>query len=195
MCVELKQQLKNSGISVSDMQARADDVLKFFEIDSLPEAGVPIVAILNRIGIRVFRDTDLAQDFSAYIAIDPRLEERFATNKIVCVNDNDPVGHKRFSLAHELAHYLFDFDESVDTKYYNTYLTGDANNQDEIEIRANQFAACFLMPRKWFLSEFEKIKNELDKPATINLMARRFGVSPKCASMRFSEVGIDGYEL
>lgn len=61
------------------------------------------------------------------------------TGLIILVNANHVISRKRFSYAHEYAHALFDRDENI-------RISSTANNAEFIEVRANAFAAAFLMP-------------------------------------------------
>lgn len=61
------------------------------------------------------------------------------TGLIILVNANHVISRKRFSYAHEYAHALFDRDENI-------RISSTGNNSEFIEVRANAFAAAFLMP-------------------------------------------------
>lgn len=61
------------------------------------------------------------------------------TGLIILVNANHVISRKRFSYAHEYAHALFDREENI-------RISSTANNAEFIEVRANAFAAAFLMP-------------------------------------------------
>lgn len=61
------------------------------------------------------------------------------TGMIILVNATHVKARKRFSYAHEYAHALFDRDESI-------RISSAQNNSENIEVRANAFAAAFLMP-------------------------------------------------
>jgi Zn-dependent peptidase ImmA (M78 family)/transcriptional regulator with XRE-family HTH domain len=61
------------------------------------------------------------------------------TGMIILVNATHVKARKRFSYAHEYAHVLFDRDENV-------RISSSENNSEYIEVRANAFAAAFLMP-------------------------------------------------
>jgi len=58
----------------------------------------------------------------------------------ILVNARHARGRRRFSYAHEYAHALLDRERSID-------LSRSQNRDDPIEVRANAFAASFLMPR------------------------------------------------
>lgn len=61
------------------------------------------------------------------------------TGLIILVNANHVISRKRFSYAHEYAHALFDRDENI-------RISSTENHAELIEVRANAFAAAFLMP-------------------------------------------------
>lgn len=58
----------------------------------------------------------------------------------ILVNASHPRGRKRFSFAHEYAHALFDRDRTIS-------VSSADNSTDQVEKRANAFAAAFLLPR------------------------------------------------
>lgn len=61
------------------------------------------------------------------------------TGLIILVNANHVISRKRFSYAHEYAHALLDRNENI-------RISSTVNNSELIEVRANAFAAAFLMP-------------------------------------------------
>ena len=192
MCRKLIVDIRKRTNRLEDMAERAQEVLNYFEIDEY-KGEIPIVEILMKFGFKIFQ-SDLKPDgLSAYIAVDPKFADRFETNKITCVHIDDNIGHKRFALAHELAHYLFDFNEDEQIYYYNTYFPQKEKDSFE-EQRANQFAANLLMPEKIFrekLEEYEKLNGKAD---TVNALGRYFSVSPTAVIRRLNELQIAGYD-
>lgn len=57
----------------------------------------------------------------------------------ILVNASHPRARKRFSFVHEYAHALFDRDRTIS-------VSSADNSKDQVEKRANAFAAAFLMP-------------------------------------------------
>lgn len=192
MCRKLVTDIRSKSSQLIDMPERAQEVLDYFKINER-NGEVPIVEILMKFGFKIFQ-SDLKPDgLSAYIAVDPKFEDRFKSNKITCVHIDDNIGHKRFALAHELAHYLFDFNEDKQLYYYNTYFPLKEKDSFE-EKRANQFAANLLMPEKLFrkkLCELEKVNGKAD---TVNALGHYFSVSPTAVLRRFEELQIAGYD-
>lgn len=190
MCKELITLIRKKSKKISDMPERAMEVIKYFDI-KYEQGGVPIIEILSRFGFKVYQQEMQPSDLSAYIAVDPKLQERYGTNRITCVNSSDNIGHKRFALAHELAHYLFDFDEDS-VVYYNTYLANESE-QDEIEQRANAFAANLLMPEGEFRKVLSSCNGEI-KADTISYLSDYFQVSVTAVMKRIGELKIEGYD-
>ena len=194
MYKEIVKKIRQKPTQIVDMPNRAQDVLSYYKIKDFPEGvGVPIVEILTKLGFKIFQ-SDLKPDgLSAYIAVNPKFEEVFDSNKITCVHMDENIGHKRFSLAHELAHYLFDFNENDNLCYYNTYFPKDEENSMEEE-RANKFAANLLMPEKEFLEKYKEYEKVNGKADTVNELGRYFVVSPTAVLRRFEELNITGYD-
>lgn len=190
----IKMDIQSKAKDVKDMPARAQEVLKYFEIKDFSQ-GVPIVEMLTKFGFKVYQSNLEPDDLSSYIAVDPKFEELFGTNKITCVHIKDSIGHKRFALAYELGRYLFDFDEKENLYYYNAYF-GKKNRENSMEIeeeRAKKFAANLLMPEQEFRRQYEEFKKIRSKADIVSALARSFLVSPKAVLIRFKELEIEGY--
>lgn len=91
--------------------------------------------------------------------------------KTIGVNQNHAPTRRRFSIAHELGHYLSGHESydsggtHVDTR--PSYL--DPQHRQEIE--ANEFAAELLMPTDWLKQDVANLG------ADGTMLARRYGVS------------------
>ena len=189
---KLVEEIRQKPSQINDMSARAQEVLECFKIRDFSN-GVPIVEILSNLGFKIFQSDLKPEGLSAYIAVNPKFEEVFESNKITCVHIDDNIGHKRFALAHELAHYFFDFNENESLCYYNTYFP--INEEDSLEEeRANKFAANLLMPEKIFLKKYREYEKNNGKADTVNALGRQFLVSTTAVLRRFSELGIAGYD-
>lgn len=195
MCKNEITKIRSDEELRNNIPACAKLILNAFKVD-FSLGGVPIVKILNSLGIKTFQKKMVPRKLSAYISIDPEYFERYGTCKIACVNSSDNIGHKRFALAHELGHYIFDYDEDNELTYINTYIADD-NIDDDEEKRANLFAANLLMPEDIFKSEAERIKGEVNgsKPDTITNLAMKFEVSPSAVIKRMQEVGLESKSL
>lgn len=195
MCREFVTNMRKKDKEIKDMPARAKEVLEYFQIDESSSA-VPIVEILNKMGFKIYQSNLEPDGLSAYIAVDPKFEDVFESNKITCVHDKDNIGHKRFALAHELAHYLFDFNEDESLYYYDTYFSNDGKEKEQKfeEERASKFAANLLMPEDAFRQKFKEYQQLQSKADIVSALARFFLVSATAVLRRFTELGIDGYD-
>lgn len=192
MYKNIKIDIRSKSKDIKDMPARAQEILKHFEINDLTQ-GIPIVEILSKLGFKVYQSNLEPDDLLSYIAVDPKFEDVFGTSRIVCVHIKESIGHKRFALAHELARYLFDFNENENLYYYSAYFRKREGTIDMEEERANKFATNLLMPEQEFRKQFEEIKKIGSKADVVSTLARCFLVSSKAVLMRFKELGIEGY--
>lgn len=176
---ELLNKIRKSNLNIDNMEDISGMLIEHYGVASIP---IPIIDIMKDIGFNIYKHK-LEDDLSGYIIINDELKNVTGTSKIVCVNELDNVGHQRFTVAHELAHYLFDYKENE--PYFNTYKTTD-NATNLPERRANKFAANLLMPKTFFIDEYNSIKNK-----DINILAYladRFKVSSKAIEKRMEEL-------
>ena len=110
----------------------------------------------------------------------------------ITINALDPPTRQRFTLAHELGHYMLHQrlvgDGVDDDKAYRSTHRGKYHNtligpQEETE--ANKFAANLLMPKDLIVAEWSK------DGATLQSMAVLFQVSEQAMSIR---LGLQGRE-
>jgi Zn-dependent peptidase ImmA (M78 family) len=100
----------------------------------------------------------------------------------VTINETDPIVRKRFTLAHEIGHYILHRDLIGDG------ITDDAMYRSKLssfyEIQANRYAAHILMPPGIFR---EKYRNGMTSP---HALATYFGVSSQAAEYRIKNLGL-----
>lgn len=182
MLDELIRDLQERGYTENDVAEASKRVLEYFDIDQVP---VPIVSIAKKLGFRVYQQ-DMEDEMSGYIAVSKKWEEKFGTDKLVIVNAEHSMGHKRFTIAHELCHYLLDY-KNRNKPYYDAYYSYLKN--EPREKRANQFAASLLMPELQFIDEFNIAKKT--NCNVIAVLADKFGVSAKAIETRMEELKLD----
>jgi Zn-dependent peptidase ImmA (M78 family) len=103
---------------------------------------------------------------------------------IIGVNKLHHKNRKRYTLAHELGHYILHKDKNVDivdTTFFRN------NKTDSIEYMANEFAAKLLMPE-------DKVRDFVDNQGIKNIgeLAEKFEVS--ASAMKYRVVSL-GYKL
>ena len=162
-----------------------------------------IEELLQSQGIRtVLRD--LPQDVSGFTLMEPNLSHLVVANQC-----HHPL-RARFSWVHEYAHILFD-------RNHKATVSRESDRSDFSEVRANAFAAAFLMPElgvREFLTGIGKGQPSRDKWAIFDeeevvsaearaepgsqalqlydvvLMAHHFGVSRLAALYRLKNLGV-----
>ncbi len=88
----------------------------------------------RQVGVHVFRRRLGNSKISGLFINHP------TAGRCALVNYSEDIYRQRFSAAHEMAHAIFDAEEGASVSYVS------AQGSDLREVRANRFAACFLMP-------------------------------------------------
>lgn len=169
---------KENAISV------AKELISSLKITDFP---VPIVRIMNDLGFYVYSAEMPEEKISGFIMINPDIAEKIGSDRIVAVSCDDLVGRQRFTIAHEFAHYLFDFNEKTQTNYFDTYDTEKSN--EPCEAIPSRFAAEFLMPEDMFVRRFNELKKgSLTRYDIVSTLVEDFQVSRKAVEKRCEEV-------
>jgi Zn-dependent peptidase ImmA (M78 family)/DNA-binding XRE family transcriptional regulator len=104
----------------------------------------------------------------------------------VAVNSRHPSERRRWTMAHEYAHYLANRDRAEVTRL-------SYQRMPESEYFADAFAASFLMPRSGLARRFHELKRsnaERVTPAMLVQLAHAYGVSLQALSDRLEELGL-----
>lgn len=184
LCRDIQSENHKKSYAIEDMPIVAKVILDGLDIKKVP---VPIVAIMKSLKFQVVSG-EMEDEISGIVGIDDSLKKTFKSDKVIAINSKDNVGHQRFTMAHELAHYLFDFDVLNNITYYNAYNTTEY--ESEIERRANYFAANLLMPEDIFREKFGQavVKNNLYM--TVNNLSDIFQVSNEAVRRRMNELSL-----
>jgi len=103
----------------------------------------------------------------------------------VGVNANHPAERRRWTMAHEYAHYLATRDRAEVTP------VTQKRQRSESERFADAFAANFLMPRSGLSRRFHELKRSKDNkvtPATLVQLAHAYGVSVQALTLRLEDL-------
>lgn len=113
----------------------------------------PIADLANILDVQGIRTAfvDLPDDISGLTLIEP------AIGPMVVVNASHPPARRRFSLAHEYAHVLLDRDTRGS-------ISRSSDKHDFLEVRANAFAANFLMPDDGVRRYLKALGRLIDQP-------------------------------
>ena len=190
---ELKEKNENGyKYSLSEITDIANSILK--ELDYYSGRGAtPIVKIAKEFNFKTYKET-LLDGKSGDIHINGDTEEKYNNSKVILVNKNEDLFHLRFVIAHELAHYLFDFlgnNNYIDPKtVFSEPYTKD-QHETEKEKRANTFAAELMMPKELFIKQFNIAKEENENRLFIIMyLSRFFETSIDSIEKRIMEVSL-----
>lgn len=153
--------------------------------DSFSIYPIDLKDIIKDEGIRVEERT-LPDDLSGLLIIK-------GDSKLIGVNfDNNPV-RKRFTLAHELGHFVLHRDESSifkDNQLFKRQSEGYSSREEKMEQEANYFAASVLMPETLVRKEAKEMQCDLHEEDNVRALANKFEVSLPAMTFRLINLGI-----
>lgn len=186
MCKELINRIRQEDYTPDTVKLAVD------KINEEMDLGVPveIVRLCRSMGFSIFRQK-LPSLMCGYIAVDGELKDRLGTDRIIVVNGDESSKRRRFTVAHELAHFLFDFDPN-EIEFYNAFETNHNVSNDPKEIRASRFAAELLMPVEEFTEAYNKAYTAHERSSerfyeTVQDLSDIFLVPPKAVEVRIKE--------
>ena len=148
---------------------------------------VPVIAMAQELGIKIYESYDFTNTQSGSIK---KEDGQF----VIYLNGLDSPTRKRFTIAHEMGHFLMHSDylnqgkESItEIKQPVPILKRPSSSTDVLaeekkrEIEANCFAAELLMPE-------EKFKEVFSQANKIDEVANTFNVSPSAVTIRAKDL-------
>lgn len=160
---------------------------KFCDEHGINEYPVKIIEVCKSLGLSVF-ERYLPENVSGFIVVQDENFMDFNTNRLIAVNQYDNSRRKRFTIAHELAHYVLHKGENA------LYAHRDAGQHDRTETEANLFASVVLMPEELIRDSIEALgQEEWDDLGTFlkpQYIASEFAVSYDAAAIRLKQLGL-----
>lgn len=170
-------------ISTKEIERRAADLLSTANAHALP---VPVDRIAHSLGLDI-EPAQLGDDVSGLLVV----KEGVGT---IGVNQSHPPVRQRFTVAHEIGHYMLHRHASglfIDKAYNAVYRDSKASKgEHRAEIQANQFAAALLMPQDLIVQEVQSQDFDLADEEALPGLAQRFQVSQQALSFRLSNLKI-----
>jgi len=140
---------------------------------------IPINDIIDKLfGLRVDKENfnNNYKNFSGLL---------FPHKRWIIIEKKDPSTRQRFTLAHELAHWIINYDNKTKYSSYSNFLK--KVHSKKIESIADYFAAAILIPSQFLIDELKNI----DKCNTSNQIievANKLQVSPQVVKIRIDEI-------
>jgi Zn-dependent peptidase ImmA (M78 family) len=164
------------------MGKSASDIIREYTAD----APIKIEHLVEAFGIKLNRQANLHPQIAGQVE---RMED--GTYEI-SVNEKDHYYRRRFTIAHELGHYLLHkrlIDDGVDdTKAYRSLNIGKFKNTKigpEQEAEANKAAARLLMPAQLVRRYHKEFGGD------VKALAKKFQVSYEAMGYRLQGLGLD----
>lgn len=149
----------------------AEKLLSHLGLDNV--TAVDISSIAKKLGLNVYSASFENNDISGYIKYENG-------EKNIYVNNSQSVLRQRFTIAHEIAHFILHQD--LLTKKGGTPMFR-GGNFNPAERQANRLAAALLMPKS-------KVTQMYQSHKSINDMAQLFWVSYDAMANRISSLGL-----
>ena len=149
-----------------------------YKLEEYEGKETPIIKIAKIMGFKVFTAKFDERTLSGTIGVSEQLMKTYGSNKVIILNNEDTDKHILFTLAHEIAHYIYDYDPNT-VGYSNTYRTNEAKTDKEV--RANRFAAAFMMPKKAFTIKYYELQD-------ITKLSDYFNIPETAVKLRIQEL-------
>ena len=147
-------------------------------------APVSVDKVAEHLGIKI-ELVDLGQDCSAVLV-------RKGIRGIVGVNKEHHLNRRRFSIAHEIGHFVLHRGDTYVDKGYRVHFrdleSGSATKREEMA--ANAFAAELLMPAEWVKRAFDEQPFDLSDDDGLERLAKEFRVSVQAMAYRLINLEI-----
>lgn len=198
MCIEIEKYKQEHNYDFSnyfdssqiddDAEALLNDFLSNPNYNlKLDKRKVPIIELAKIMGFKIYTAKFKDRNLSGTIGISKKLVNRYKSDKVIILNNQDTDEHILFTLCHELAHYIYDYESNAHNEYSNTYRTNEAINAKEM--RANRFAASLLMPKESFKEAYSELTNNIDdKNIIVQGLSDAFNAPKTAVRIRMKEV-------
>jgi Zn-dependent peptidase ImmA (M78 family) len=151
---------------------------------------VPVEKIAKSYGITLRLD-EVDNDLSGFL-----YRHQKSNSVIIGANKSHHPNRQRFTIAHELGHYLLHEGELVHLDsdrgafMLNLRHRASSKGEDNDEREANLFAAELLMPAKFLRQELEeKDLDILEGSGFLHKLARKYKVSTEALTFRLANLG------
>lgn len=162
-----------------EIELRANSLLKQFSIKKAP---VAVEDIVIGLGLSI-REDEFGDSVSGFLISKDK-------NNVIGINRAEIDVRKRFTIAHELGHFMLHSNQKDDIFISKVHFRNEASTTGEIrkEREANSFAANILMPAKFIIREINKIDKQMSIEDLTAKLAKTFKVSDVAMSYRLTNL-------
>lgn len=168
------------------IQALAEGLLAKYNVR---QADVPVDQIIKSVGIEI-RKEEVDDDLSGFLFRDVGKGKA-----VIGVNAAHPENRVRFTLAHELGHFLLHegetahFDGKRPGLRVSLRSTESSKGTNDNEKEANLFAAELLMPAKFLEKDLRGKSVDLMDEDALDELAKKYKVSVQALTFRLNNLG------
>lgn len=152
----------------------------------------PVIKIAGEFGINTYKTDKLDKELSGIIYVGGTTEKVYGKDKVILVDEDEPLKHQRFIIAHEIAHYLLDCltnPQYNDSRILFSEGYPKSNHDSPKERKADLFAAELLMPTDLFKDQYDVALKENKHPMFILMyLSDYFQTKMSSIEKRFVEV-------
>ncbi len=157
------------------LERRAEQLLVDVGLNTAP---VPMAQVAAHLGIKI-KLADLGEDCSGVLV-------RNGDRAVIGVNREHHPNRQRFSIAHEIGHFVLHKGDTYIDKGYRVHFrdleSGSGTKREEMA--ANAFAAALLMPDAWVREAFYQQPFDLTEDDVLEMLAEQFKVSTLAMTYR-----------
>lgn len=177
--------MKSRQLTRQEIEQRVNDLLAEHGVDSVP---VPVEVIARQRGLPIV-EVEMEAGVSGALI-------RSGSVQGIAVNASQAPVRKRFTIAHELAHFVLDHVDKDHLDWQFTVIRRDGRSseaEDDQEIAANSFAANLLMPKQYLRQDVEahvRFDGEIQlDDSDVLLLAKKYKVSGDAMRYRLQNLG------
>ncbi len=166
-------------------------VERILNVNGIDKPPVPVENLVATLGADL-RYEPANDDLSGFLIRDPKKNQR----AIIGVNLNHATNRKRFTVAHELGHFLMHQGDMVHVDRFNAVFqvklrSEEASKGTDIEeIEANLFAAELLMPASFLKLDLDSMQpQDIEDEEALRKLASIYEVSLQALTFRLVYLG------
>lgn len=159
------------------------EVEKLLTAARVNDAPVPVEKIARSVGVNVAYN-NFNNEVSGLLVRKPG-------EAVIGVAKEQSKERQRFTIAHELGHYLLhEGDEVHVDKMFRVNLRSPLSStaEDVEEVEANAFAASLLMPMRFLIADLQDVALDIDDPEQIEELAKSYEVSTQAMTYRLMNI-------
>ena len=171
---------------MTDRKRAAAKARALLQAHNVRAAPIDVFALAEREGIRVVRQFFEDNNISGVLV-------RRDDASVIGINASHHPHRQRFTLAHELAHYVLHAQHpTVYVDDMPVHFRGEGYHPAPTteEVEANAFAAELLMPEALLRQDLKLGSIDALDEVAVRRLARKYGVSGQAVTIRLSELGL-----